>query len=144
MFVITAAWRTKTLVYWEVEKKQIPKKKPKKTRLVKWVILHSALNKWMRTCLAHKKKNKPTGRSKGSLWVCYGVGGIVLSRLRCNFSEENKYRVCCHSQWSDQAQVMVESLVCLCFSQPEWPFHLSVVKGYFGWVCLDAIFDLMM
>lgn len=37
-----------------------------------------------------QKKTSPQARAKGSWWVCCGVGGIVLSRLRCNFWEENK------------------------------------------------------
>lgn len=38
----------------------------------------------------HTRKTSPQATAQGLSGVCYGVGGIVLSRLRCNFQEEKQ------------------------------------------------------
>lgn len=61
MFVITAAQRTKTLVYWEVEEKN-------KEKETVGQMSHSSLDsQQVDVCMfGTHEKNKPTGQSRGS------------------------------------------------------------------------------
>lgn len=65
----------------------------------------------------HTRKTSPQATAQGLSGVCYGVGGIVLSRLRCNFQEEKQIQRMLLFPVIGSGAVMVEGfLFCFCFS----------------------------
>lgn len=103
-----AKWRVK-----KTKKKQTPQ------RLVKWVSLCLALNKWMWTCLA-RTKNKPTGQSRGVLV------GLLWSGRHCFVMV--KVQLLGRKTNTKQAAILSRGIVLkwwprvwlvFCFSQPE-------------------------
>lgn len=125
------------------EKNKQTKKERKKTS-VKWVILHSALNKWMRTCLAHIKKQayRPQQRVlAGLLWSGRHCFVTVKVQLLGGKQMQGTLPFSVIRSGSSNGG---ELGLFLFFSTWIWPFHLSAEKGSFRWTLFDNILDLIM
>ncbi len=65
--------KTIALVYKDVEK----------SHMVRWIILHHILDKWVSACVAYTKRTVQAWMldpyNEGIRWLCYAVGGILLA-----------------------------------------------------------------
>ena len=127
MFVIAAGQRTKRIGSLgsgeKKERKQERERLKKKKKKAFGQMSHSSLLPSTSGCVHvwHTRKTSPRATAQGLSGVCYGVGGIVLSRLRCNFQEEKQIQRMLLFPVIGSGVVMVEGfLFCFCFSSV-WP-----------------------